>query len=63
MKRKALIAELEQAGCYWARSSGKHDVYKNPANGKSAPISRHTEISNTYYQLIRKQLEIESEED
>ncbi len=56
MKRKALIAELEQAGCYLARSRGKHDIYKNQANNKSAPIPRHTEIKNTLCQLIRKEL-------
>lgn len=59
MKRKALIAELEQAGCYLARSGGKHDIWKNPATNKIAPVPRHTEIKNSLCQLIRKELGLE----
>lgn len=56
MKRRALITELEREGCCLNRSKGKHDVYKNPATNKMAPIPRHTEIKDTLCQQIRKQL-------
>ena len=56
MKRKALIAELEEAGCYLARSRGKHDIYKNPGNGKNAPVPRHKEIAESLCHLIRSEL-------
>ena len=56
MKRQRLIRELEAAGCIFVRHGGRHDVYRNPANGKQAPVPRHREIPDTLCQLIRKQL-------
>ncbi len=56
MKRRELIKELEQAGCYLKRHGAKHDIYVNPKNGKKAPIPRHAEIKNTLCELIKKQL-------
>ena len=44
MKRRDLIRELEKAGCYLARSGGKHDWYHNPVTKVSQPVPRHTEI-------------------
>jgi predicted RNA binding protein YcfA (HicA-like mRNA interferase family) len=44
MKRRELIKELMDAGCYLRRHGKRHDLYVNPENGKKAPVPRHTEI-------------------
>ncbi len=56
MKRRAFIRELEDAGCELVRHGGRHDVYRNPANGRKAPVPRHREIADTLCDVIRKQL-------
>lgn len=58
MKREALLRELKDAGCALKRHGKRHDLYINPQNGRSAPVPRHTEITNTLCALIRKQLGI-----
>ena len=59
MKRKQLVRELEQAGCVLHRHGARHDIYRNPINGRKAPVPRHTEIRDSLYRLIRKQLGID----
>lgn len=56
MKRRDLIRELVQAGCYLHRTGKRHDIYRNPANGRQAPVPRHREIKNSLCALIRRQL-------
>lgn len=56
MKRQAFIRGLEQAGCVFVRHGKRHDVYRNPANGRQAPVPRHREIAATLCEVIRKQL-------
>lgn len=56
MKRSRLVKELRRAGCELHRHGKKHDLFINPANGRKAPVPRHTEIKNTLAELIRKQL-------
>lgn len=56
MKRHALIRELEKAGCEFVRHGGQHDLYRNPANGRQAPVPRHREIPETLCKAIRRQL-------
>jgi len=58
MKRQAFIRELEQAGCVLHRHGARHDVYRNPATGKQAPVPRHREIKESLCRLIRRQLGI-----
>lgn len=58
MKRRELIRELEQAGCVLHRHGSRHDIYRNPANDRKAPVPRHREISDGMRRLIRKQLGI-----
>jgi predicted RNA binding protein YcfA (HicA-like mRNA interferase family) len=58
MKRQEFIRELEQAGCVLHRHGAKHDIYRNPVNGKKAPVPRHVEIKNSLCRLIRKQLDL-----
>ena len=59
MKRKDLIRELAQAGCYLKRHGKRHDIYINPNNGKISPVPRHVEVKNTLCMLIKKQLGID----
>jgi len=56
MKREEFIRELTQAGCVLHRHGGKHDIYRNPANGRRAPVPRHREIGDSLCRLIRRQL-------
>jgi hypothetical protein len=56
MKRKDLIREIEQQGCTLKRHGKRHDIYLNPANGRTAPIPRHNEIKESLCRLIRRQL-------
>lgn len=58
MKRRKLIHELEDAGCYLNRHGAKHDIYVNPKNGEKAPSPSHREITESLCKLIRKQLGI-----
>jgi len=45
VKRRDLIARLEAAGAVLIRHGGKHDIYHNPATGKTQPVPRHSEIN------------------
>ncbi len=56
MKRGELIRELQAAGCVLLRHGGRHDVYRNPANGRKQPIPRHSEIDDTLAKHIKKYL-------
>ena len=55
MKRQAFVQELERAGCVFVRHGERHDLYRNPATGRQAPVPRHREIADTLCQVIRKQ--------
>jgi predicted RNA binding protein YcfA (HicA-like mRNA interferase family) len=52
MKRRDLIALLEQAGCVLIRHGAKHDIYHNPNNGKTEPVPRHRDINERLAQKI-----------
>ncbi len=56
MKRRAFLSDLGRAGCTLKRHGKQHDLYLNPANGRVAPVPRHTEIKNSLCRLIQKQL-------
>jgi mRNA interferase HicA len=56
VKRRDLIRELAEEGCYLRRHGKKHDIYINPRTGKKAPIPRHPEIKESLCKLIRRQL-------
>jgi len=56
LKRKAFLRELAQKGCVFHRRGGNHDLYRNPQNGRKAPVPRHTEIKDSLCELIRRQL-------
>jgi predicted RNA binding protein YcfA (HicA-like mRNA interferase family) len=56
MKRRELIARLEQMGCVLIRHGGKHDWYHNPQTKESQPVPRHTEIADHLARHILKKL-------
>jgi mRNA interferase HicA len=56
VNRGNFIRELVRAGCYLERHGKRHDIYKNPKNGKRAPVPRHSEIKESLCELIRRQL-------
>jgi hypothetical protein len=45
------------------RHGGRHDIYRNPANGRQAPVPRHREIAGTLCGIIRRQLGLEAGQD
>ena len=63
MKRRDFIRELERAGCVLHRHGRRHDVYRNPANGRQAPVPRHREIAYSLCEVIRKQLGLAGSDD
>ncbi|MBI5242549.1 MAG: type II toxin-antitoxin system HicA family toxin [Elusimicrobia bacterium] len=58
MNRREFVRELVDAGCYLKRHGGRHDIFGNPRNGRTAPVPRHNEIRDSLCTLIRKQLGI-----
>lgn len=62
MKRQKFVRELKRAGCVRQRSGRRHDIYRNPRNGRQAPVPRHREIADTLCNLIRKQLGLDGGE-
>lgn len=56
MKRQKFIKQIEEQGCEFVRHGGRHDVYRNPSNGRKAPVPRHREIADSLCKVICKQL-------
>lgn len=56
MKRRDLVSELERGGCVLLRHGAKHDIYHQPASGKSEPVPRHREINELLAKKILKAL-------
>jgi mRNA interferase HicA len=56
MKRRDLVAELQQAGCVLLRNGAKHDIYHNPKSGRSEPVPRHREVNEFLAKKILKSL-------
>jgi mRNA interferase HicA len=56
LSRRDFVRELVRARCSLKRHGRNHDVYMNPANGRTAPVPRHCEIKDSLCELIRRQL-------
>ena len=56
MKRRDLVSALERGGCVLLRHGAKHDIYHQPASGKSEPVPRHREINELLANKILKAL-------
>jgi len=57
VKRRDLIARLEQMGCLLIRHGGRHDIYHNPVTGATQPVPRHREINERLARKIIRDLE------
>jgi mRNA interferase HicA len=44
MKRAELLRHIAAHGCQLFREGGRHSIYWNPANRKTAAVPRHNEI-------------------
>jgi len=57
MKRRDLEKHLREHGCEPYDSSGPHETWVNPANGRQTVVPRHKEIATGAGRSICKQLE------
>ena len=46
MKRRELIAYLQQQGCVLVREGARHSVYHNPESRRTSTVPRHSEIND-----------------
>ena len=58
MKRAELIRHLTSLACEFFREGGRHSVYWNPSNRRTAAVPRHTEILTPVVNRICKDLGI-----
>ena len=56
MKRRELIARIQQQGCVFIRHGGKHDWYQNPNTRMAQPVPRHPEIKEHLARGILRKL-------
>ena len=55
MKRRDVIARIEELGCVLIRHGGKHDWYQNPRTRLAQPVPRRREIKeHLARQILRK---------
>ena len=59
MKRRDLIAHLQQHGCLLGREGAKHSWWGNPQSNRRTAVPRHSEIGNTLARKICRDLGIE----
>ena len=58
MKRADLERHLRTQGCELFREGGKHSVWWNPRNRKTASIPRHREVKNFTARAVCRQLDV-----
>jgi len=46
MKRRELLRHLKAEGCYCARDTGPHSIWRNPRTGEIQAVARHIEIDS-----------------
>jgi predicted RNA binding protein YcfA (HicA-like mRNA interferase family) len=59
LKRSELVRHLKEQGCQDIRQGGRHEVWLNPANGKTTAVPRHEEIATGTALAICRTLEVE----
>jgi len=47
MRTRDLERHLVSHGCVLNRQGGRHAIWRNPATGRRAPVSRHRDIPRT----------------
>jgi predicted RNA binding protein YcfA (HicA-like mRNA interferase family) len=58
MKRRDFEQHLTRHGCYVLREGSGHTIYRNPANGKSASVPRHSQVKTPTLRRVCKDLDI-----
>ncbi len=58
MKRSELVHHLTISGCELLREGGRHSIYWNLSNRKTAAVPRHSEILTPVVNRICKDLGI-----
>lgn len=58
MKRHELLRHLEAGGCFCARDTGPHSIWKNPRTGEIQPVPRHVEIDSFLARRICRRLSL-----
>ena len=58
MKRRELVSHMEAGGCFCARDTGPHSIWKNPATGEIQPVPGHTEIDSHLARRICRRLSL-----
>lgn len=56
MKRVDLIRRIEDEGCVFVRSGGRHDIFRNVITGKAEAVPRHREINERTARAIIRAL-------
>ena len=62
MKRVDLIRRLEDEGCVFVRSGGRHDIFRNVITGNSEAVPRHREVNERTARAIIRALSAPDEE-
>lgn len=58
MKRRQLVRHLETHGCFCARDTGPHSIWKNATTNEIQPVPRHVEIDSFLARRICRRLSI-----
>ncbi len=59
MKRRELLAHLQQHGCGLLRGGANHSIWVNPATGRKEAVPRHNEIKRHLARSICRNLSVE----
>ncbi len=58
MKRRALLAHLQENGCRPFREGASHSIWQNPLTGRKEAIPRHSEIKKFLARSICRNLSV-----
>ena len=58
MKRRALLAHLQNQGCVSVREGGSHSIWSNPQTGRKEAIPRHSDIKKHLARSICRHLSV-----
>ncbi len=58
MKRRALLAHLQEHGCVMIREGASHSIWANPQTARKEAIPRHNEIKSHLARSICRSLSV-----
>lgn len=59
MKRRKLLAHLQEHGCTLVREGAGHSIWQNPMTGRREAIPRHPEIKRQLARAICRNLSVD----